>query len=217
MKIFQTTRFWNLLILVNLVLSCILLFGMYTDYQFENGRVNFIYPFTVSVLTIILLWRIYRSGWGNRSKKLIISLIPLVISLPYLLTMVICLIPFYTCGCVFGLEYFWNDKGTPVLLQSNISPNYMNTAEVYYSYAKGDGAVGGYLDVFVKYRFLPFVNRKVYEVYTPKSDNEFKNPLIRWVDNNKIEFKNTQIQILNIGIVQFQPPRNFSFFEYLFH
>lgn len=214
MKTFFPTKFWNFLIWSNLALSCILLIGMYSDYQFENQKANFVLPLVVSIMTIFLLWKTYRSNWESRRPMLIVSLIPLVISLPYFLSVIICLIPFFTCRCAFELEHLLIHKGIPILLQSELSSDNAKTAEVYYSEVKGDNASGGYLDVYVKYHFLPFVNRKVHEVYTPKSYNDFKNPIVEWTDDNTIVFINTQV--LDIGIIGFQSSQIFTFFKYLF-
>jgi hypothetical protein len=88
----------------------------------------------------------------------------------------------------------------------------MEISEVYYSVANGDGASGGFVEVYVKNKFLPFVRIKIYEIWTLESDDKFQN-FIAWDGNAHIQVNTRPVVRLKVARVIFVKPAVLDFLD----
>jgi len=194
---------------INGVLGIVLLIGLYSDYEFSYQKFNAIFPALLLPVSFILLRKAIKSKQLPILHK-ILAAIPLISGIPYLIAVIVCVFPLTACTCVFAIHFTITGRSEPILLERKSSPNQYKQVETYYSYAGGDGASGGYVEVYVKYKYLPFVRRKIYERWNPEGPDSFQDS-IKWISDNQVQFSST---VLRIGIIKIQYPEVFNFMKY---
>lgn len=205
-------QFWRTVFGINMLMGLVLAFGLFTNYEFGSRSLNLLFPISAFILSGVVLRKSIKSNWAGKRLKIVLALTPLIGGFPYLLTLVVCIFPLFTCTCAYGGGLTLNRRGDPVLLQRELSPNRMEISEVYYSVANGDGASGGFVEVYVKNKFLPFVRIKIYEIWTPESDDKFQN-FIAWDGNTRVQVNSRPVARLKVARVIFVKPAVLDFLD----
>ncbi len=199
---------WKIISVVNLTLGLILWFGFSTDFSWVGTVSDFCYPPAVAFLSLCSL--MFTSKATRRIYKL--ACLPSLIGGGItLMLMVVMIIPPFTLGSLFVLDEIKHETW----LQRALSPNGARVANVYFrgvgAYAGGNGRIY----VRIRNRWLPFVERDIYEIsqsYAHEDTYEY----LYWKDNNTLYIsgepaleapKNRE---LNVGVIQFRIPVIFS-------
>ena len=195
---------WKAIVGVNLGLGILLWFGYCSDYSWRGTIPDYVYPLIVAVVAVVsLLLKDKGPNTGARRSYKAACMPSLVGGGAVGVLMVIMMIPPFTLGLLFALAEFEGES----MIQSTVSPNGMQVAEVYFrptgAYSGGNGRV----DVRVHYRWMPIAERDVYycgRSYASDKPQEY----LRWRDADTLEIvgDSTGNDEVKLGILKWTEP-----------
>lgn len=154
---------WKLVLAVNVILGLFLWIGLCTDYYWDSLLANICYPPLVAIIgTKTLLANPNALLKKQQWLKVVCCLPSIAGGLPYII--LVLLVPF-SCGLIAFLD----DEMGFAQIQQAISPNTSKIAEVYFKPYTPLTAEYGRVEVYLKYKWLPFLRRGLYyDGYTHK-------------------------------------------------
>jgi hypothetical protein len=188
--------------LVNFILGLVLWFGFCSDFSWENAAANVLFPPVVGLVGLASLFQIRKRLIRQQKSMHVLLCLPSVLGgIPYLLLMIVLLIPPFVLGPMLWIK----QQSTAILIQQVESPNGSQLAEVYYLPV---GAiipeVNGGIEVRLKYKSLPFVKRDTFVLRTTNAD-ENTHDFLSWVDNETLYIKETE-QELKLDWIEWEVP-----------
>ena len=195
------SRKWKVVIGVNLALGLILWFGYFTDYSLAGTWPDLLSPPIVGLVGFFS-WRSAKNVPSEAMRRLHkLSSLPSIIGacLPVLLT-VIMVIPPFTLGFLFALS----EMGGETRIQRAISPDGSRIAEVYFRPVGAYSGGNGRIQVRVRHRWFPLVERDVYYLGRSYADED-TNDYLYWVDSGTLYISEKEQQV-ELGRIAFAIP-----------
>ena len=186
---------------LNVVLGLILWFGYFTDFSWAGLLPDLLFPPMVGLVALVSFARLKAiSNKNGRNTVRLFSIFSIAGGcLPGCLIAILILPPF-TLGFLFMTDEMRNE----VLIQRVNSPNETRIAEVYFRGVGAYDAGNGRIYVRVKTRWLPIVEREIYQLDRSYADQTTSNYL-QWIDNNTL-FLSEEGKEIKVGIVNFELP-----------
>ena len=202
-------RRWKAIAWTNLVLGVLLWLGYVTDYSWRGTLTDFLFAPMVGVVAIASLL-LKCKGPSKRTRRLYkLACLPgavgggLVIICMALAALLLVIFPPLILGVMFGVA----EHRTERVIQEAVSPEGSRVAAVYF---RDVGAyTGGYgrVDVRVRYRWMPAVERDVFHTgrsYSDKGVSEY----VRWKDADTLQIVGERYggDELKVGVVAWEVP-----------
>jgi hypothetical protein len=167
---------------LNVAAGVVLWFGMLTDVSWAGGIADLVFPPLVVVLALAS-WRVSYSEPVGRARRLFrIACMPALIGgAATMLAIALLIVPPFTLGLLFAA----GEAGQQQLIQSTVSPNGMQVANVYFTGVGAYSGGNGRVSVAVSPRWMPLVERDLY--YEGASDAGLDTTrYVRWDGNDTL-------------------------------
>jgi len=188
-------------LLINFVLGLVLWFGLCSDYSWDNVWVNVLFPPIVGLIGLASLFHNKQSLTRQQERVQCLLCLPSIIGgIPYVLWMILAIIPPF----VFGPMLWIHQQSSATRIQQVESPSGSQIAEVYYLPDVVLSEVPGRIEVHLKYKWLPFVKRDIFDLCLTEVDKNTQNYL-SWVDNETLYIKETE-QELKLHWMEWEVP-----------
>lgn len=144
-----TGRIWKPVLAGNIFLGILLLFVMFTDFEFRSPYLNFLFPILVLTVSLVTMGKLRTP---ERGLKTFLCLPSIILSLPYACLALLMVVNPFSWGLV-------NELAGKKLSGAYNSPDRSQTIEVYIA-RKDNYEFESYgATVKLRYRFLPLVAR----------------------------------------------------------
>jgi len=178
----------SLPLLVNFILGLVLWFGFCSDYSWDNAAANVLFPPIVGLVGLASLFQIRKRLIRQQKRVHSLLCLPSVIGgIPYLLLMIVLMVPPF----VFGPMLWIQQQSSATRIQQVKSPNGSQIAEVYYLPVGPLSELNGGIEVHLKYKWLPFVKRDIFDLLVTNADENTHDHL-SWVDNETLYINETE-------------------------
>ena len=175
----------------NLLLGLFLWFLLSSDFCWNNVWMDVLFAPVVGILG----WRSYskfKEGLSQKQKRIHrLYFLPSILGgIPYLIVLFVAIFS----PLLLATAFWVSEEMDKTKIQEVASPDGNKIVEVYFlpvgAYSGGNGRI----EVFLKYKWIPFVKRDIFYLRVSRADENSRN-YVSWVDDTKLHISETGTDI----------------------